>query len=324
MIKQTQYEREAEVSAHKSNRYDLIVIGAGPAGMSAALCAARSKMTVLLIDKALPGGEASTAYRVDNYLGFPKGIMGIDLVQKMEAHLDDFDIDFDCGVVEDVHSLGPLDKQVRTQLGNIYQSKTIILATGLEPKPLNKPFEKQFLGRGISYYAQSDGSSYQGQNLAVIGGGNCACYAAEYLSTYAEKVYLIHSSGHLKAVKSLEDSILSNPRIHPLWNSEVSEIFGVDRVEKINVYNQSTGQKTWLDVKAIFAYVGRTPPSEILNLELEYDSDGYLITDECMRTNLPGIFAAGDGRSKQIRQIATAVSDGMIAAINAGRDIARG
>jgi thioredoxin reductase (NADPH) len=317
---QLQFEKTRPVGSNHD--YDIVVVGAGPAGMSAAICAARAQLKVVILDKALPGGEASTAYRVDNYLGFPGGIMGVDLARQMEDHMNTFDIEFVCATVDDVQSMGPFDKRVSTDMGRIFLTKCVILAVGLEPKLLNSPFEKRFLGRGVSYYAQGDGKAYQGQHVAVIGGGNCACYAAEYLAEHVDRLYLIHRSGHIKAVKSLHDKILNNPRIQPIWNSEVEDAFGVDKVEKIKVYNHVTGQSIWLDVKCIFVYAGRVPPKEILNLNLKLDEDGYIITDECMRTSVPGIYSAGDARSKQIRQIITAVSDGMIAAINAARDSA--
>jgi len=155
----------------------------------------------------------------------------------------------------------------------------------------------------------------------VIGGGNCACYAAEYLAQFVKKLYIIHRSDYIKAVKTLKEKIMNNSIIDVLWNTELVDVFGVDHVEKIKLLNISTTQTTWLDVKAIFVYVGRIPPRDLISVDIELDEKGYIITDEYMRTNIPGVYAAGDIRSKQIRQIATAISDGMIAAINVDRDI---
>lgn len=303
--------------------FDIIIVGAGPAGMSAALCAARSRLKILLIDKALPGGEASTAYRIYNYLGFPGGILGDELARLMEDHLADYQIYFSCEQVQDILNSREKEKVVKTELGSFYKTKTIIIATGLEPKPLGAPYEKQFLGRGISYYAQSDFESYRGKDVAVIGGGNCACYAAEYLSEYCNKIYLIHRSDYIKAVKNLREKVFNNPKIDIFWDTEPSDAFGVDKIEKLKLYNTKTEQHTWIDVKGIFIYVGRVPSKEWMILDLHQDENGYIITDEFMRTNIPGIFAAGDIRSKQIRQIATAVADGMIAAVNAERELDR-
>ena len=226
-----------------------------------------------------------------------------------------------CDEVQDILNSSEQEKIIKTELGETYKVKHIIVATGLEPKTLDNEFEKKFLGRGISYYAQCDGESYKGKDVAVMGGGNCACYAADYLSDFVDKLYLIHSSESIKAVKSLKSRVLENPKINPVWNSHVDDVFGIDKLEKIKVSNITNGQSTWLDIKALFVYVGRIPPSNFLTLDLNLNEDGYIITDEYMRTNIPGIYAAGDIRAKQIRQIATAVSDGMIAAVNVGKEM---
>ena len=197
------------------------------------------------------------------------------------------------------------------------------MCSGLEPKCIEADFEKKFLGRGISYYAQGDGESYRDKNVAVIGGGNCACYAAEHLSQFVNKLYLIHRSDNIKAVKLLKEKILNNNKIDIIWNSEPVEAFGIDKLEKIKLHNVITNQHTWIDVKGVFVYIGRIPPKEIVSLDVNVDEEGFIITDDYMRTNISGVYAAGDIRSKQIRQIATAVADGMIAAVNADKDLNR-
>jgi len=303
--------------------FDIVIIGAGPAGMSAALCAARSRLKILLMDKALPGGEASTAYKVYNYLGFPEGILGEDLARRMEDHLQGYNIHYTCEKVENILNVREKEKTIQTELGSFYKTKAIIIATGLEPKELGAGYEKQFLGRGISYYARCDFEAYRDRDVAVIGGGNCACYAAEYLSEFCRKIYLIHRSDYIKAVKNLREKVFNNPKIDIFWDTEPVDAFGIDHIEKLKLHNTKTDQFTWIDVKGIFIYVGRIPPKDLVIFDLHTDENGYIITDEFMRTNLPGVFAAGDIRSKQIRQIATAVSDGMIAAINAERDLDR-
>jgi thioredoxin reductase (NADPH) len=322
MIEETQVQYE-QLSRQQADYYDLVIIGTGPAGMSAALCAGRADLKVLLIDRALPGGEAATAYKIDNYLGFPEGILGDDLTKRMEAHLDGYNVQFTCEAVEEILNIQEEVKIIKTDLGATYKTKSIIIAAGLEPKKLNMDFENKFLGRGISYYAQSDVETYRGQQVAVVGGGNCACYAADYLSQFVDSLYLIHRSDSIKAVKRLKEKVLHNPKISAIWNSEITEVFGIDRVEKIKVQNVSVDQHTWIDIKAVFVYVGRIPPSELISMEIDLDENGFIVTDEFMRTNIKGIYAAGDVRSKQIRQIATAVSDGMIAAINVEKDLFR-
>jgi len=301
--------------------YDAIVVGSGPAGMSAALCLARAKLTVMIIDRNLPGGQTATAYKISNYLGFPKGILGPDLSIRMEEQLLEYGVKFSCESVEDISQLSNGLKCIRTDLEKTYKTKGVILAMGLEPKPLDMPFEKQFLGRGVSYYAQSDVESYKGKEVAVIGGGNCACYAADYLSQFVKKLYLIHQSDYIKAVRNLKEKIMSNPVVDVIWNTGVVDAFGIDKLDRIKLHNSVTHQETWLDVKGVFIYAGRIPSKDILSFDLNIDEKGFIITDEYMRTNLPGVYAAGDIRSKQIRQIPTAVSDGMIAAINLDKDL---
>jgi len=301
--------------------YDLIIIGSGPAGMSAAICAGRAKLDTVIIDKAIPGGQASTAYMVENYLGFPGGIYGPELSLRMEDHVKEFDIEYVCASVDDISGLQGAIKRVKTDIGEEYRSHFIIIATGLVPKPLDAPFENAFIGRGLSYYAQSDVESYRDKDVAVIGGGNCAMYAADYLAQFVKRLVVVHKSDRIKAVNSLRERVLNNPKIDVMWNSRLVDVFGIDNVEKIKCENTITGQSSWLDVKGVFIYIGRIPPREIVALGLNCDEDGYIITDEYMRTNLPGVYAAGDVRSKQIRQIATAVNDGMIAAINVGKEM---
>lgn len=322
MLEQTLAQKQL-ITPKNEDSFDIIIIGAGPAGMSAAVCAARANLKILVIEKALPGGQTSTAYIVDNYLGFSKGILGEKLAQQMEAHMNDYKIHYTMESVEDIHNINKPEKIVKTDLGGLYKAKAIIIAIGLQPKKLELPFEQTFIGRGISYYAKGDVSNYRDQDVAVIGGGNCAAYAADYLSEFVNKVYLIHHSDDIKAVKSLKDQILNNPKIIPMWNSRVIEAFGIDKVEKIKLQNITNDQTTWIDVKGVFVYCGRIPPQPMLNLDIRMDEEGYIVTDEYMRTNIRGVYAAGDIRAKQIRQIPTAVADGMIAAINAERDLYR-
>ncbi len=322
MIEETLTDLE-KLKPSSEEVFDIIIIGAGPAGMSAAVCASRADLKVLVIEKAMPGGECSTAWKIDNYIGFPNGILGETLGKKMEEQLLSHDVAYTCDNVSDITDIRESTKVIHTELGYRYKTKSIILAMGLEPKELEASFESQFLGRGISYYAQCDAEHYKNKDVMVIGGGNCACYAADYLSNYAQKVYLVHQFDHIRAVKTLERSIIENPLIDIIWDSKVEEVFGIDCVEKAKVVNISNNQHVWLDVKGIFIYVGRIPSKDHISLELDIDENGFIIADEYMRTNIPGIYAAGDIRSKQIRQIATAVSDGMTAAINVERDLFR-
>ena len=305
----------------KANIYDVIIIGAGPAGLSAGICAARAGLRTLVIEKALPGGEITTACKIDNYLGFPNGIMGEDLAKLMEQQLLSYPVEYVCEFVKKVMQNEKQEKIVLTELNNKYIAKKIILAMGVEPKKLEKEFAKAFFGRGVSYCAKGDALSYKDKDVVVLGGGNCACYAANYLAQFVNRVYLVHSSDELRAVKVLKDSILDNKKITVMWGSEITEAFGIDKLEKVKVVNILNQQYTWLDVKAVFVYLGRKTPKVMRDWGVKLDEDNYIITDEFMRTSSPGIYAAGDIRSKQIRQIATAVADGMIAAINVDKEL---
>ncbi|MGA0241380.1 MAG: NAD(P)/FAD-dependent oxidoreductase [Candidatus Marinamargulisbacteria bacterium] len=310
-------------SPENNDLFDVIVVGSGPAGMSAAVCASRADLKTLVIEKALPGGECSTACRIDNFIGQPEGILGPDLGRSMEDQLFRHDIYYTCETVMDFISIDGPVKTVTTSLGHNYRTKTVILAIGLDPKKLNADFESRFLGQGISYYAQADPSHYHNKNAVVIGGGNCACYAADYLSKYVNHVYMVHNYDTIRAVKKLKQTIETNPKITIMWNAKVTELFGVDHVERVLTENIITGQSTWLDAQGVFIYIGRVPPQDIVRFDIELDEQGFIITDDCMRTNIHGVYAAGDIRSKQVRQIAPAVSDGMIAAINVERDFFR-
>ena len=315
--------QEERKSPENDDMFDVIVIGSGPSGMSAAICASRADLKTLVIEKALPGGECSTACKIDNYVGQPPGILGEELGRVMEDQLFSHDIYYTCETVTNFVNINNPTKTVSTSLGNNYRAKAIILAIGLEPKKLNASFESQFLGHGISYYAQADPASYTDKNVVVIGGGNCACYAADYLAGYASHVYIVHTHNQLRAVKKLKKTIEQNSKITIMWDSKVEEVFGIDHVERVKTENILNGQSTWLDAQGVFIYIGRCPPQDIVEFDIELDENGFIITDECMRTNINGVYAAGDIRSKQVRQIAPAVSDGMIAAINVERDFFR-
>jgi thioredoxin reductase (NADPH) len=305
-----------------NERFDVVIIGAGPAGMSAAVCCARADLKTLIIERALPGGGVSSAFKVHNVLGFPGGIVGQELGKRMESHILDYNLAYTNASVDAIENKHGLEKKVVTELGECYYTRYIIIATGLEPKLLNTDFESQFTGRGISYFADCDGSSYTGKTIGVVGGGNCACYAADYLSQFAEKIYMIHRSDSLKSVSYLKKRILNNPKIQIMWQTHVTEAFGIDKLEKIKVENLHNHQTTWLDLKGLFIYVGRIPSEETCRFGVALDEEGFILTDDYMRTDIPGIYAAGDIRSKQIRQIQPAIADGMIAAVNIGKIIA--
>ena len=253
MLEDTQVEL-LKIPPSESDLYDVIIIGAGPAGMSAGVCAARAKLKTLIIEKALPGGECSTACEINNFVSHPGGILGDELGQKMEEQLFSYQVHYSCENVIDISDSHSREKKITTDLGKTYQTRSIILAMGLEPKKLDAGFESKFLGRGISYYARCDVDYYTGKDVIVIGGGNCACYAAEYLSRFVNKVTMVHHYDHLRAVNILKEKINNNPKVDIIWNSHVTEVFGIDKVEKAKVVNVTNDQYTWIDVKGIFVY----------------------------------------------------------------------
>ena len=239
-IVEEQLKKNMSISPENGEEFDIIVIGAGPAGMSTAMCARRGGLKTLLIEQALPGGHASTAYHIDNYLGSTTGVLGEDLGRTMEEQVSEYEHYYSCEMVEDIIEFKDNVKLIKTELNNEYRAKAIVIATGLQPKTLDADFEKVF-GRGVSYYAQCDVDMYKDADVAVIG-VEIVCYAAEFYQT--NKLYLIHKSDHVKAVQKLREKILNNPKIHCLRNSDLSDIFGIDKVEKIKIKNTLSDQYT--------------------------------------------------------------------------------
>ncbi len=305
---------EAIVQSH-GPIFDLIIIGGGPAGLTAALYAGRARLKTLLIEKALLGGMASTTYHIENYPGFPHGISGMDLSRHFEEQAKKFGADFYYGEVSGL-SVKP-DRKIITIENRTIEARALIIASGTETKKLGVPGEDQFHGRGVSYCATCDGPFYREKNIVVVGGGNAAVEEALYLTRFANKISIIHRRDKLRADRVLAEQALNDPKIFVIWDSQVEEILGADRIEKIKVKNLKSGNSSYLAADGIFIYVGATPNTTIANGLIDADKEGYIKTDEAMRTSVAGIFAAGDVRSKTLRQIITAAGDGAIAADSA-------
>lgn len=302
---------EAIVQSH-GPLFDLIIIGGGPAGLTAALYAGRARLKTLLIEKALLGGMASTTYLVENYPGFPHGISGMDISRSFEEQAKKFGADFYYGEVAEI-----IDKKDRKEIkidGKIIETRAVIIASGTETKKLNIPGEDQFRGRGVSYCATCDGPFYREKNIVVIGGGNTAVEEALYLTRYARKISIIHRRDKLRADRILAEQALNDPKIFVVFNAQVEEILGSARIENIKVKNLLTQKSNFIPTEGIFIYVGSVPNSSLLAGMADLDKEGYVLTDENMKTSVPGIFAAGDIRKKNLKQIVTAASDGAIAA----------
>ena len=299
-------------------RYDVVVIGGGPAGMSSALYARRSGLSVLVVEKVAEGGQMLLTNIIENYPGFRK-ITGDDLAKKMKEHAGMFGAEFIFGEVvrmEDFHSD---EKKIILRDGRSILSKVVILAMGASPKELGVPGEKEFKAKGVSYCAVCDGHFFAGKHVMVVGGGDTAIEEALYLSNIASKVTVVHRRDKLRAVKYLQERAFENERIEFIWNSIVKEIKGDEKVRSIILENVKTGESVEYPIDAVFVSIGLKPASEMVRGIVDTDDNGFIFTDENMETNVEGIFAVGDVRVKPLRQVITAVSDGAIAATMAAR-----
>lgn len=294
---------------------DLIIIGGGPAGLSAGLYAARGKMDVLLIKGEVPVSQAATTEIIENYPGFPDGIGGLELVESFELQARRFGLPIHAGNVVGVRRLGR-DFVVETA-SESYLCRAVIVATGAGPKHLGVKGELEFRGKGVSYCATCDGALFGEATIAVIGGGDAAVEEALFLTRFAEKVYLIHRRDTLRATAVIAERARRNPKIEFIWNAVVTEIFGSEMVEGISVQDVKTGDQRIIPVEGVFVYIGTEANSTLVKGLVEMDERGFIITDHEMVTSLPGIFAAGDVRKKSLRQVVTAVADGAIAVLSA-------
>ncbi|MCI8326847.1 MAG: thioredoxin-disulfide reductase [Lachnospiraceae bacterium] len=288
--------------------YDVIIIGSGPAGLSAAIYAKRAKLETLVLEKApMSGGQILNTYEVDNYPGIP-GIGGFDLGTKFRTHADTMECEFVTAEVQKIEER-ERKKIVVTDTGN-FETKTVIIASGASYKKLGVPGEEEFLGMGVSYCATCDGAFFRDKITAVVGGGDVALEDALFLSRVCEKVYLIHRRDEFRGAKILQERVQETENIEILWDTVVEQIRGGDQVENILVYNKKEESKKELTVNGIFIAVGISPNTEVFQGIVAMDEGGYIIAGEDGVTDIPGIFAAGDLRTKQLRQVVTAASDG--------------
>lgn len=298
--------------------YDLIIIGAGPAGLSAAVYGMRAGLDLLVIEQTpMGGGQVVDTYEVDNYLGMP-GINGFDLAQKFRSHADGLGAVFQSGRVTAIRDEGEF-KAVETADGASYETRTLILAGGAEHAKLGVPGEAEFRGRGVSYCATCDGAFFKKRDVAVVGGGDVAVEDAVYLSRFCSKVYLIHRRDSLRAAKSLQEKLFSCENVEVIWNSTLQRIQGTDLVEEIGICQNGAETERELAVEGVFIAVGMRPNTEVYRGTVACDEGGYLLAGEDCATDVPGIFAAGDIRTKALRQIVTAVSDGACAVASVER-----
>lgn len=295
--------------------FDVIIIGGGPAGLSAAIYAIRQGLKTMLIEKALLGGTVLSAYEIENYPGFPEAVAGADLAKRLEEQAKALGLKVGWGEVQKV-SFGQHMHQI-TYEDKTLQAKTIIIATGAESKKLGVPGENDFRGRGVSYCAICDGPFYKNKSVAVVGGGNSAIEEALFLAQLAEKVFIIHRRGELRADKITERKARSNPKIYFHWDSVIEKINGDNKVTNITIKNIKNSQNTTLNVDGVFIYIGIRPNTQLFKGSIKMNDSGFICADNEMKTSVEGVFAAGDAREKSLYQIVTAVSDGAVSAFSA-------
>ena len=294
--------------------YDMIVLGGGPGGYTAALYAARAGRSVLVLERLSPGGQMALTSEIDNYPGFPEGVDGFELGMKFQEQAHRFGAETEYAEVRSL-DLGSDPKVLHTPDGDFY-ARTVVIATGAGPRKLGIENEERLTGRGVHYCAHCDGMFYRGKTVVLVGGGNSAAAEALYLSRIAKKVILIHRRDSLRATKIYHEPLMKLPNIEFKWNSEVLALPGGDRLSGVRIKNLISGEEELLDAAALFVSIGRVPSTALVQGQLELDN-GYIVADESTKTNLPGVFAVGDVRTKRLRQIITAAADGANAAQSA-------
>jgi thioredoxin reductase (NADPH) len=297
--------------------YDVIIIGGGPAGLSAGIYAARARLKTVMIEKMAVGGQIINAWLVENYPGYKDGVSGVDLTMAMHEQATKFGLETVSDEVTGITIDGDM-KIVKTSLEE-YAAKAIIIAGGSERQKLGAPGEKEFTGKGVSYCATCDGAFFRDKAVAVLGGGNSAVTEALELTKFASKIYLIHRRHELRATKILQEKLLADTRIKVLWDTVVEEIKGEKFVKSLKIKNAVNGQATELPVDGVFVSVGTQPATGYLKGVVALDAYGSILVNDRLETSVPGIFAAGDIRSGSIKQVIGAAGDGAAAAVNAGK-----
>lgn len=297
--------------------YDLVILGGGPAGLSAAIYGARGNARTAIIDTNMIGGQPTNYLEVENYPGFSL-VEGFDLMEQFESHADKFSVDkYPMEEIAEVHFEDGKNK-IKT-LNKEFTAKTVVIATGAGPKKLGIKGEKEFLSRGVSYCAVCDGAFFRDKTVVVIGGGNAAIEEAGYLTKFAKKVYVIHRRDSLRADKIVQERAFANPKVEFIWNAVPVEIIGENTVNTLIIKDVNSGETRAIETDGVFPYVGFTPNSKLFEGKIQMDANGFIITDETMKTSVESVYAAGDIRVTPLRQIITAASDGAISATMAVR-----
>lgn len=299
----------------KELTFDCLILGGGPAGLSAGIYCARGALKTAVIDISMMGGTPTNYLEIENYPGFAN-ITGFDLATKLEQHLDKFGVEkFEMQEITSISLLNPV-KTVETN-DVVYKAKTVIVATGAVARKLGVEGEKEFTGRGVSYCAVCDGAFYKDKIVVVVGGGNAAVEEGMYLTRFANKVYIVHRRNELRADKIVQERAFKNDKIEFVFDSVVTGIYGSDCVQKIKIKNVKTNEVSEITAQGVFPYIGFVPNTDLINSQVAQDANGFIITDEYMATNIDGVYAVGDVRTTPLRQVITACSDGAIGATSA-------
>ena len=295
----------------KAYVYDMVIIGGGPAGYTAALYAARAGLDVVLLEKLSAGGQMALTHQIDNYPGFENGIDGFELAEKMQQGAQRF------GAKTEYAEVYKLDLEAQPKIietsERVFYGKTVVIATGANPRELGVEKENELVGRGVAYCAACDGMFYKGKDVVVVGGGNSAAADAMILSRIANKVTIIHRRDSLRATKVYHDPLMKAENVEFCWNSTVEEILHDAKVTGVKIKDVQTGREKIIDAQGVFVSIGRKPATELVKDQLNLDDGGYIVADESTKTNIPGVYAVGDVRTKVLRQVVTAVADGAVA-----------
>ncbi|OQY53110.1 MAG: thioredoxin-disulfide reductase [Desulfobacteraceae bacterium 4572_89] len=296
------------------NNYDLVIIGAGPAGLTAGIYAARARMNVLLLEKAVPGGQILVTDWIENYPGFPKGISGYDLAEKMKVQAEELGLKIETVEVQSLNLSSDVKEIVLTD--RTIQAKSLIIASGASPRKLGIG-EDKYMGKGISFCATCDAPFFKEKTVVAIGGGDTAVQEAIYLTKFASKVILVHRRDELRAAKILQERAFANDKIEILWDSVVTGVDGLFGIENVHVKNVKTSETKTVKADGCFIWVGILPNTEFVKDTVKTDEFGFIIADAKMQASVPGVYVAGDVRDTPLRQVSTAVGDGAVAAISA-------
>jgi len=300
--------------------YDVIIIGGGPAGLTAALYCGRARLKTLLLEKATTGGQAATTDVIENYPGFPGGVGGYELTEKMKQQATEFG-----AVIQEIKPVSSIEADEDVRIieteDDSFRARTVIIATGVEASTLGVPGEAELRGKGVSYCATCDGAFYRDKAVAVIGGGNAAVEEAVFLTKFASKVYIVHRRDQLRADKIVQERALANDKIEILWESNLKKIVGDAKVEGIVIENKNTHERTEIELDGVFFYIGSVPNTTFCEGVVNLDERDFLVTDEKLMTSMPGVFACGDCRANQLKQVAVAVGEGALAAVEVDKYI---